>query len=590
MVNVAPILKVKNFTNWKKMFMCHIVGIESQFKNIILNGPYVPMVDGVHKPEAQWSDNERKYEKNLIESIYETENKKSLTTETPLSTAFISTSIVQDFQDSPNDEEDTRSSQEYKNDLEMEFHERALLAKSKRFFKKDTQRFSGAKDVVNWDEEEVSSDANEMVKVKVPVALVNDENGVVGKGSARNGECEQIPNQKRKILGGDQLTKDPSSSGQKDIVFVKSSEDDTNVYIPNVEGPWLSKDEGFNLPNHDTGRILPSESQVKVIDSLVNVIDSSVTDYDSAEESSLVCSTPLTLLEKVAGVEPVSGPKTIKPISKSYSTVKTDTLIGVIINEPTHSSAPTKGNKNVLVSKKGFVSAGKLKNVKTEDDIPLSVVMKELNDLKLQIFFKISRPLKPFPPCKHYRFNDHQSDVCINYPTSEICRSYDHDIKGHNRIISLRRGIKPRNPQRVIKSYDTCVSTVHTITDHNDNEWFRRGEALQAKKTESSNSNRSKTLTKSGCSRHMISIKSHMHKYVEQPDPEVVFGDDSTCTTEGYGSIICNGIFDEKRGIIFNSNKEVVMISPRVRDVYVLDMISSTQESCFVAKASKSLN
>ncbi|GKE37124.1 hypothetical protein Tco_1460529, partial [Tanacetum coccineum] len=51
----------------------------------------------------------------------------------------------EDFQDSPDDEVDTRSSQEYINDLEMEFRERALLAKSKRSFKKDTQRFSGAK-------------------------------------------------------------------------------------------------------------------------------------------------------------------------------------------------------------------------------------------------------------------------------------------------------------------------------------------------------------------------------------------------------------------------------------------------------------
>ncbi|GKG39877.1 hypothetical protein Tco_0464022, partial [Tanacetum coccineum] len=45
--------------------------------------------------------------------------------------------------------------------------------------------------------------------------------------------------------------------------------------------PWLSKAEGFNLPNHDTGRILPTESQV-------NVTDSSVTNYDSVEESTSV--------------------------------------------------------------------------------------------------------------------------------------------------------------------------------------------------------------------------------------------------------------------------------------------------------------
>ncbi|GKB23549.1 retrovirus-related pol polyprotein from transposon TNT 1-94 [Tanacetum coccineum] len=48
--------------------------------------------------------------------------------------------------------------------------------------------------------------------------------------------------------------------------------------------------------------------------------------------------------------------------------------------------------------------------------------------------------------------------------------------------------------------------------------------------------------------------------------------------------------FDEKRGAIFNSNKEVVMIAQRVRDVYVLDMTSSTQESCLFAKAFENLN
>nr|GEU39284.1 retrovirus-related Pol polyprotein from transposon TNT 1-94 [Tanacetum cinerariifolium] len=123
----------------------------------------------------------------------------------------------------------------------------------------------------------------------------------------------------------------------------------------------------------------------------------------------------------------------------------------------------------------------------------------------------------------------------------------------------------------------------------------------------------------SGCSRHMTDVKSYLHNYVEQSGPKVVFGDDSTCTTEGYGSIKCNGIvfikvafvnglkynlisisqlcdakyivqFDEKRRTIFNSKKEVIIIAPRIRDVYVLDMTSSAQESCFFAKASENLN
>nr|GEY01278.1 replication protein A 70 kDa DNA-binding subunit B [Tanacetum cinerariifolium] len=81
-----------------------------------------------------------KYKENLIDNIYETEKSKSLVSVTPLSTAFFSTSIVQVFQDSPDDEEDTRIGHEYLNDLEEEYQAKAFLAKSKRFFKNGIQR------------------------------------------------------------------------------------------------------------------------------------------------------------------------------------------------------------------------------------------------------------------------------------------------------------------------------------------------------------------------------------------------------------------------------------------------------------------
>ncbi|GJS88385.1 retrovirus-related pol polyprotein from transposon TNT 1-94 [Tanacetum coccineum] len=498
-LNDVVVLEVKIFTNWKKRFMCHIIGIEPQFKNIIENGPYVPMTAGQKKPAIQWTGDERK---------------------------------------------------------------------------------------------------------------------------AANLDHEQIPSQKKRILGVDQLTEDSSSSRLKDLVFIKSLADDIKVTIPGVERAWLSE----------------------------------------AEYESLVCSTPLPPLKKLDGVEPISGPKTIKSILRSKSAFKAEALKSVIINEP--SSTPTKGNKSFSASKvhsapagklkngsalkNNSAHAGKLKNVKTEDDSPLSIkcertdhrtcdhaeymsTMNMTQHLKSQGGYssrsKTSRPSKHFPYCIHCGFNDHLSDDYINYPICDISGSYDHDTHGYNRVISLRRGIKPRNPQQVTKSCETCGSTVHTTTDHNDFEWFRRGEALQAtkaeafqsKRTESSNANRSKTPTKSRCSRHMTSVKSYLHKYVEQPGPKVVFGDDSTCITEGYGSITCNGIvfikvafvnglkynlvsisqlcdakyvvqFDEKRGTIFNFNKEIVMIASRVRDVYVLDMTSSAQESCFFVKATKNLN
>nr|GEX95310.1 retrovirus-related Pol polyprotein from transposon TNT 1-94 [Tanacetum cinerariifolium] len=185
--------------------------------------------------------------------------------------------VLEDFQDSPDDKEDTRCSQEYLNDLEKEYKARALLAKSKRLFKKDTQMFSIAKatdqsechkcgkkgrfardcwsktsvslyqspfqpkplsssqhkhelrptknfetrynkvkaklallsssalafkaatvknkgliaEAYEWDEKDVSSDDNEMVEVKVLMALAED-NDAISKEGARNGERVKI--------------------------------------------------------------------------------------------------------------------------------------------------------------------------------------------------------------------------------------------------------------------------------------------------------------------------------------------------------------------------------------------------------------
>ncbi|GJU99748.1 hypothetical protein Tco_1329019 [Tanacetum coccineum] len=351
----------------------------------------------------------------------------------------------------------------------------------------------------------------------------------------------------------DQLTEDTSSFGSKYPVFVKPSADNSDMSITSSNIPKSSETEDFTL---HTGEIPSNESQRNTTDPLVVVSDSSATDYDSADESS-VCSTPLLSLKKLDGAEPVSGPKTIKSILKSKSTFKAETLKGITINEP--SSAPARG-KSSSASKTNSAPAGKLKNVKMEDDPPLAIVMKELNELKLQISkkkssysrnknaqqvppnalqnryktqFKMncdlcgqnnhlsencyevlfckkckrtnhrtcdhaefmssmnanqhhigqgesssrsrhSRPSVSFPSCINCGYNDHHSNDCLYYPTCEIYGSYDHDTHGHNKIISLRRGINPRNPQHVTRNCETCGSNVHTTSDHNGIEWFRK--------------------------------------------------------------------------------------------------------------------
>ncbi|GJU61245.1 hypothetical protein Tco_1243080 [Tanacetum coccineum] len=167
-------------------------------------------------------------------------------------------------------------------------------------------------------------------------------------------------------------------------------------------------------------------------------------------------------MEKLTGVEPGSRPKTIKSILKSKSTFKAETLKGMTINEP--SSAPARGNKSSSVSKTNSAPAGKLKNVKMKDDPPLAIVMKELNELKLQISknkssyfrnknsqqyhngqgesslrYRPERPAIPFPSYIQCGYNDHKSDNCVYYPICEICGSYDHDTHGKEKLFKLRK-------------------------------------------------------------------------------------------------------------------------------------------------------
>ncbi|GJV63909.1 hypothetical protein Tco_1474737 [Tanacetum coccineum] len=69
------------------------------------------------------------YEDNLISMRFPKTKKALITTpsDSPISTAFFSNNIVQDFQENFDDEANERSNKEYLRDLELEFHKRAIL-------------------------------------------------------------------------------------------------------------------------------------------------------------------------------------------------------------------------------------------------------------------------------------------------------------------------------------------------------------------------------------------------------------------------------------------------------------------------------
>ncbi|GKB47265.1 retrovirus-related pol polyprotein from transposon TNT 1-94 [Tanacetum coccineum] len=86
------------------------------------------------------------YEDNLIQRRYSDTKKALITTpsSTLISTAFFSNNVIPDFQENSDDEIDERSSEEYLIDLDIEYHERAILANSKHFIKR-RNNFSGQK-------------------------------------------------------------------------------------------------------------------------------------------------------------------------------------------------------------------------------------------------------------------------------------------------------------------------------------------------------------------------------------------------------------------------------------------------------------
>ncbi|GJR63562.1 hypothetical protein Tco_1505724, partial [Tanacetum coccineum] len=250
----------------------------------------------------------------------------------------------------------------------------------------------------DWDEEEVSSDENEVTEVKALMALADEERIYIGKESSINGKwtkisikkvytllemeddddrksfldylcidlnyveeqrnnlfskhrnlVQELNTCKEQLLVLKQAKLDLLTMQHNDLILVKSSIDSSNVSSSVSDKSKLSEAEDSALSNHS------AETQKNTTGPLIAVTESLATNYDSADDSS-VYSTQLLSLKKLDGAELVSEPKIVKSILKSKSTFKAETLKGIKINEP--SSAPARGNKSSSASKINSAPAG----------------------------------------------------------------------------------------------------------------------------------------------------------------------------------------------------------------------------------------
>ncbi|GJV25147.1 retrovirus-related pol polyprotein from transposon TNT 1-94 [Tanacetum coccineum] len=288
-----------------------------------------------------------------------------------------------DFQDSPDDEEDTRSSQEYLNDHEEEYQARALLAKSKRFFKKGTQRFSSTKATDQtechkcgkkghftrdcWSKTLVSTYQSPFQskpfsspqhkhelrptkefeakynKVKAKLALVSS--------SALASKASMVKN-KGLIAEAYEWDEEEVSSDDNEMVEYMDSGFSRHVtgfrsylhkYVEQPGPKVVFGDDSTCTTEVDTPMLLSHKETQLILQLLSLILQRLIMIQQMNLQSHSNPPHCLSTERSMMCVDPISKPKTIKSILRSKSTFKAEALKSVIINEP--SSAPTKASQ-----------------------------------------------------------------------------------------------------------------------------------------------------------------------------------------------------------------------------------------------------
>ncbi|GJX78379.1 retrovirus-related pol polyprotein from transposon TNT 1-94 [Tanacetum coccineum] len=283
--------------------------------------------------------------------------------------------MAPDFQENSDDEVDEVSNEEYLRDLDIKFHERALLANSKRFIKRrnnfssqkaneNTECFKCgvkghfAKDCFSKTFEPSykspvtgysSVSKGQSLYLLDPKGLSTKEQSLAAdeltvgekrKNHARNGEwidismrklnhalqeqlkeekkinewltsskkasqciSEQIPHQKKKVIGGELFTESLSKINVNENLFIPASIDYDQEMVPKSKD-WVERlNPDTKLPNFNTRRILVPKS--KAVNETLKPTKGS-TDPESSKDSEAESITPLPPLKNIQGALPSS--------------------------------------------------------------------------------------------------------------------------------------------------------------------------------------------------------------------------------------------------------------------------------------------
>ncbi|GJU96331.1 putative reverse transcriptase domain-containing protein [Tanacetum coccineum] len=269
--------------------------------------------------------------------------------------AIFGLSELKDFQDSLDDEEDTRSSQEYLNDLEEKYQTRALLAKSKIFFKKGSQRFSSAKATKDTQCHKCGRNGHfardcfsKTLAPSFPSPNKNHTQPTLSSSSLHKIESKDFKAKYNKYKAKLALLSPNASTSRYTLVKNKgliaetcewneedvSSNDNEVMEVKALMA--LAEEERVSVSKEC---LITQKLPYQVLKDLS--YQKLKTKYDSTDKSS-VCSTFFPPLEKLGDAETVSKLKAIKTTLKSICIFKAKALKVIIPNEP--SSAPSREN------------------------------------------------------------------------------------------------------------------------------------------------------------------------------------------------------------------------------------------------------
>ncbi|GJW63139.1 retrovirus-related pol polyprotein from transposon TNT 1-94 [Tanacetum coccineum] len=443
----------------------------------------------------------------------------------------------------------------------------------------------------DWDDESVSSDNEGTTMIRAFMAIAEDE-ASVGKADARSCQwvditmkkvikkwtCskvtldqllyEQVPRNIVKALGRKGRRKEKISS--KEVVFSKADES-SSMLAPEITSDSESECD-FQEPLPPLPKLIGAAP--------------------SGTSESLISLTGLTLnmadLTLDSSVSKKTRPTSIK-MSPAY-VIKKKTKKSHVVPKPCPDKKDDSSTEQLLLTLMEEVK-GLKKQIKIPSGTPPSSSQPSCS--------KATKQKTWFGPCKHCGLRNHLSDNCYSKPKCSTCGSTDHLTKEHlehaavKKTLSKLKALSPLKPTpkkdpMIPKPFKECK--YYGFNDHHsDNCEYYPGCKDYLK--------RSVWYLDSGCSRHMTGIKQYLHRYSRKSGPKVVFGDDSSGDTEGYGLVNCNGItftrvayvnglkhnlinisqlcdanykvlFTKTQGTIYNQNDDVVLIAPRRRYVY----------------------